>query len=457
MRWQQYPEYKDSDIKWLGGIPAHWIVAPVYARYQVQLGKMLDQKQITGEHLGPYLRNIDVQWNRINTIDLPQMDFPPSSKARFALWPGDLIVCEGGEVGRAAIWRGELDECYYQKALHRLRPYKPSDNPRFFYYTMWNAAKLGVFVAGGNPNTIDHLTADKLRKYRFAFPPFKEQRTIAAFLDRKTTHIDTLIAKKERQIELLQEKRAALISHAVTKGLDPNAPMQDSGVEWLGEVPVHWEVAPLKHLKAKAEHAFVDGPFGSNLKSIHFVDDGEMFVIESSFATSGTLIVKELKTITKEHFETVKRSETKCGDIIIAKIGARFGLCCILPDLGKRAVVSGNSMKLTVNTKHCDVRYIRYVLLHLKAAGAMSLLVNITAQPALSLGGMNTLKLPVPPVKEQHTIGDFIDKALDHLDILETHIHESMAKLREYRSALISAAVTGKIDLRYVEKQEVSK
>ena len=211
---------RDSNIPWVGETPAHWAIAPVYARYQVQLGKMLDQKQITGEHLRPYLRNIDVQWDQINTADLPEMDFPPSSRARFALQSEDLLVCEGGEVGRAAIWRGELEECYYQKALHRLRPYRHSDIPRFLYYVLYNAAKQGIFVASGNPNTIDHLTAEKLSKHRFAFPPAQEQRTIATYLDRETAKLDALIAKAREMIERLQEYRTALISAAVTGKID---------------------------------------------------------------------------------------------------------------------------------------------------------------------------------------------------------------------------------------------
>jgi type I restriction enzyme S subunit len=213
-------EMKDSGVEWLGEIPVHWAAAPVYARYQVQLGKMLDQKQVTGEHLYPYLRNVDVQWDQINVVDLPEMDFPPSSRTRFALRPGDLLVCEGGEVGRTAIWHGELEDCYYQKALHRLRPYKRNDVPRFFFYVMCDAASRGVFTATGNPNTIDHLTAEKLRKHRFAFPPLGDQRAITAYLDREIAKLDALIAKAQEMIARLQEYRTALISAAVTGKID---------------------------------------------------------------------------------------------------------------------------------------------------------------------------------------------------------------------------------------------
>jgi type I restriction enzyme S subunit len=124
---------------------------------------MLDTIRITGEYLAPYLRNVDVQWDRINIDDLPQMDFNESERRKFNLRPGDLLVCEGGEVGKAAIWRGDVGECYYQKALHRLRPTREREVPRFMFYLLYAAAKQGVFVAEGNSNTIDHLTAEKLR------------------------------------------------------------------------------------------------------------------------------------------------------------------------------------------------------------------------------------------------------------------------------------------------------
>ena len=211
---------KDSGVEWLGEIPAHWEVAPVYARYEVALGKMLDSKRLTGQFLGPYLRNVDVQWDAVNTEGLPEMDFAPYERDRYLLRPGDLLVCEGGEVGRTAMWRGELDPCFYQKAIHRVRPRSEGESPRFLYYLMYMMAKRGVFVAGSNPNTIDHLTAVQLRHYRMPFAPLGEQRAIAAFLDRETAKIDALVAKVREAIERLKEYRTALISAAVTGKID---------------------------------------------------------------------------------------------------------------------------------------------------------------------------------------------------------------------------------------------
>ena len=222
---------KDSGVEWLGAVPAHWAVAALNYRYEVLLGKMLDEKKISGNHLAPYLRNVDVQWDRINIDDLPQMDFDGSDVERYGLRAGDLLVCEGGDVGRSAIWHGELTECYYQKALHRLRPRDASsDLPRFQFYLMQAAAKLEVFTVGQGKATIAHLTAEALRRYRFAYPGRAEQERIVEHLDRAVSQFDELIHEAANTAQLLQERRSALISAAVTgqidvRGLAP-APVQ---------------------------------------------------------------------------------------------------------------------------------------------------------------------------------------------------------------------------------------
>ena len=216
---------KPSGIEWLGDVPAHWDVVPVAYRYSVQLGKMLDTSKITGEHLRPYLRVFDVQWGEINVEGLPEMDFDDEARRKFTLIFGDLLVNEGGSYpGRAAIWRGEIAECYYQKALHRARPTDPNrDTTEYFFYAMYLAANIGVFTAGGNEATIEHLPAEKLRRYRFPFPPLEEQESIARTLTEETSKLDALTAETQRAIDLLQERRSALISAAVTGQIDVRA------------------------------------------------------------------------------------------------------------------------------------------------------------------------------------------------------------------------------------------
>jgi type I restriction enzyme S subunit len=214
---------KPSGIPWLGDVPEGWDVAALRHRYDQCLGKMLDTKRITGAHLLPYLRNTDVQWERINVVDLPTMDVPPQEYDRYTLRAGDLIVCEGGEVGRAAIWSGGLEVCAFQKALHQLRPRKPDrDCPRFLLLQLRLAVALGAFV-DGHESTIAHLTGEKLRAHRFLFPTFEDQQRLVAACDSQSREINKAVDGVEREIALIQEFRTRLIADIVTGKLDVRA------------------------------------------------------------------------------------------------------------------------------------------------------------------------------------------------------------------------------------------
>jgi len=214
-------EMKESGAFWIGKTPAHWAVCKLSYRYSVELGKMLDEKKLTGLHPVPYLRNKDVQWEQINSSNLPFMDIFPNERERYTVRSGDLLVCEGGDVGRAAIWKGADNIIGFQKALHRLRSLFPDrDLAEFYFYSLFTAKKSGLFEESGTKSTISHLPAEKFREYRFSFPPFNEQVKIVAYLREVTGRIDTLIEKTERSIELLKEHRSALITAAVTGKID---------------------------------------------------------------------------------------------------------------------------------------------------------------------------------------------------------------------------------------------
>ena len=181
---------------------------------------MLDAKRVTGEYPVQYLRNADVQWDEVNVFDLPTMDVHPREFERYSVRPGDLLVCEGGEVGRCAVWRGQIDRCGFQKALHRLRPRNDgSDMPRFLYYALRVAVERGAF-ADGHESTIAHLTGEKLRAHRFAFPPAVEQRAIQGFLRETDMRIGKLLRAQRNAIDLLREHRTRLIADVVTGKLD---------------------------------------------------------------------------------------------------------------------------------------------------------------------------------------------------------------------------------------------
>ena len=207
---------RDPKLAWLPAVPHHWEVAPLGTRYSVQLGKMLDEKAIRGAHTAAYLRNVNVQWDRIDLSDLKEMDFDPEDRCRFALQPGDVLICEGGEVGRSAVWEAPIPECYYQKALHRVRPRTARDNPRYLLWVLYAAARSGIFTADGNRNTIVHLTAVKLRAHRFPFPPREEQDAIVAAIDAYVRLSESTHSSISSQVALLKERRAALVTAAVT-------------------------------------------------------------------------------------------------------------------------------------------------------------------------------------------------------------------------------------------------
>ncbi len=447
-RFRPYPQYKDSGVEWLGEVPLHWAIAPVYARYEVALGKMLDAKRVTGESSGKYLRNVDVQWDAINVDDLPEMDFPPSERSRYLLRPRDLLVCEGGDVGRTAIWNGGLDECFYQKAIHRVRPWSDSENPRFFYFLMYALAKRGVFTAGGNPNTIDHLTAIQLRHYRVPFPASNEQRAIAAFLDREIEKIDALVTRNERLIELLQEKRAARITRAVTRGLDPNVPMKDSGVEWLGEIPAHWDVKRLRHIVHRIEQG--SSPECENREA----GANEWGVLKAGCVNRGVFLETEHKALPST-LRPIPAFEIRNGDLLMSRAsGSRdlVGSVAVVPECRAQLLLCDKIFRLYTESSAGHRRFMGYAMntrmvrwqIESVLSGGSGLANNISQE------AVKDLVLVQPPRSERQRIAGNLDCDTARIDGLIAKVHEAISHLQEFRTALISAAVTGKIDVREV-------
>ncbi len=209
----------DSGVEWIGGVPAHWKMPPMYARFRIELGKMLDAKRITGKNLVRYLRNTDVQWGKINLDDLPEMDIHPSELSRYVVRNGDLLVCEGGEIGRCAIWESDIkgQTIGFQKALHRLRAFSSEkENIRYLYYVMMAAWNLGAFQLTAKTNTISHLTGEMFRVYRFPQPPKREQDAIVETLDIACGLADKIIQEQLYAITLFTELKSTIIANAVT-------------------------------------------------------------------------------------------------------------------------------------------------------------------------------------------------------------------------------------------------
>lgn len=209
------PDLVPSGLNWTRDVPGSWSVEPIGARFSVQLGKMLNAAAASGPDQREYLRNTNVQWWRVDLSDVATMSFPPRARDVYRLAPGDLLVCEGGEVGRAAVWEGELEECYFQKAVHRLRA-RGDDEAWFLAYVLRAMAKTEVFRVEGNQSTIVHLTAEQLRGRRVPFPPVEEQREIVAELHRMRAVVESTLAALRQQVSLLEEYRQALITSTVT-------------------------------------------------------------------------------------------------------------------------------------------------------------------------------------------------------------------------------------------------
>lgn len=210
---------RESGLDWLGDVAEGFRIAAVSHEFDVSLGKMLNPARTQGEHLRPYLRNTNVQWDHIDTSDLLLMDFPPEERTRYRLCPGDLLVCEGGEPGRAAIWDGAVDGVYYQKALHRVRP-RGISTVRWLYYCLSAATYMNAFAAQGNTTTIAHLTGEQLKAQRLPFPGPAVQECLVEMLDERSRYRRSFRTAVDRQLALLAERRQALITAAVTGQID---------------------------------------------------------------------------------------------------------------------------------------------------------------------------------------------------------------------------------------------
>jgi type I restriction enzyme S subunit len=209
-----------SGSPWLGSIPSHWRMARLGSLFEVQLGRMLSAERRTGAHLRRYLRNINIRWGSVDTSDLAEMDFPPIDRSRYLVRAGDLLVNEGGAgIGRAAIWNGEIDEVYYQKSVHRVRPRRYL-SVRWLLEWLRVAVNRNVFEVEGNLATIPHVPAEALRQYRVPCPPEAEMNALIAALDASVDRGASARRATTKQLDLLQERRAALITAAVTGQLD---------------------------------------------------------------------------------------------------------------------------------------------------------------------------------------------------------------------------------------------
>lgn len=438
-KYRAYESYKDSGVKWLGEIPEHWRRSLFKYYFDIQLGKMLqNESQSEIDEEISYLKAIHVRWNKVNIEEeLPKMWASPRDLEKYYVRNGDLLICEGGEVGRTSLLNGLTESCIIQNALHRIRPSRQS-SVEYLNYLMRHIADTEWFDILCNKSTISHLTSEKLGALSFPFPPLEEQKTIARFLDYKTKQIDALIAKKEALLEKLDEKRTALISHAVTKGLDSTVPMKDSGIEWLGDIPEHWEVKRVKFI-GNIKYGLGEPP--------EKMDDG-LPIIRATDIYRGSIDGSQVQRVNPDKVPWSRNPELRTGDILVVRSGAYTGDSAIVLDEWAGSI-AGYDMVLTPTKAY--PKYISYNLLskHI-LEGQIYLAKSRAAQPHLNAEELGDTVIAYPVIREQKEIVEYLDRKTAEIDAQKATIQQAIDLLKEYRTALITNAVTGKIDVQQV-------
>lgn len=439
-KYKAYPEYKDSGVEWLGEIPTHWICTQIKYGYDITLGKMLQKnKSSSKDELKPYLKAQNIQPTGIDLSVVDNMWFSPDEKNKLLLKNNDVLISEGGDVGRSAIWQGQLAECYIQNAINRARAIN-GNLPCFLNYWIVYLKSADFINTLCNKATIAHYTAEKVESSPLLLPNSDEQLHISLFLDHETVKIDNLIENQQQLIELLKEKRQAVISHAVTKGLNPDVPMKDSGVEWLGEVPEHWDIISISKLSRKITNGYV-GPTRDIL-----VDQGIPY-IQATHIKKGVINFDGGYFVNQSWSEAHEKSILRKGDVLIVQTGAGTGDIGLVSDQE-----SGfNCHALIIVQPNFNLISGHFLSIVLQASYGQSTLYSIRTggmHPHLNCGEVQFVKIPVPPRTEQDLISDFIISKLDIFEKLIDKQINAIALLQERRTALISAAVTGKIDVR---------
>ena len=436
MSFPRYESYKESGVEWLGEVPEHWEVISIKWLSPVQRGaspRPIDNPKYFDED-GEYawVRIADVSASDGVLRETTQKLSVLGSSLSVKIAPGELFVSIAGTVGKPCI--SEIKACIHDGFVYfpRLKI-----NPKLLYRIFESETCYGGL---GKWGTQLNLNTDTIGSIRVALPPQKELSLVLSFLDRETAKIDALIAEQQRLIELLKEKRQSVISHAVTKGLNPNAPMKDSGIEWLGKVPGHWGLPKLKHFTR-----FAGGgtPSRDNLEywngDIPWVSPKDMKV---------EIINSAEEYITQTGLENSSSSLRPSGQVLMV---VRSGILkhTIPVAITEVPVALNQDMKaLSFTDGSClNLFFMRWT------QGLNALLLLAWAKQGATVESIEHTYLtetviPLPPITEQQAIVAFLDRETTKLDTLTAEAKTAITLLQERRSALISAAVTGKIDVR---------
>jgi type I restriction enzyme, S subunit len=449
MSFPRYPKYKDSGVEWLGEVPEHWEVRRLKQICHV-FPSNVDKKSVEGEAAVLLCNYTDVYYNDRIVAD---MDFMPATAtddqiAKFTLRAGDTIITKDSEtaddIAVAAYVPHGLPGVVCGYHLSMVRP-RVNTNGAFVKRLFDSTYAKSCFAVRANGLTRVGLSQYELDNVEMPVPPPTEQALIAAFLDRDTAKIDVLIAEQQRLIELLQEKRQAVISHAVTKGLNPDAPMKDSGIEWLDVIPAHWRAVPVKHLAAPGVKTFTDGDW---IESPYITEEG-VRLIQTGNVGIGVYKEQGFRYVTHETYESLRCTEVKPHDVLICRLDGPVGRACLAPDLGVRMITSVDNAILKVSP-HASAAFVVALMSSLPWLSWIDALCRVGGgfRLRVSRGQLGELRVPLPPRAEQDAIMDRISSHTESCNALADRAVRAISLLQERRSALISAAVTGQIDVR---------
>ena len=437
-KYQAYPEYKDSSLTWMGLVPKHWncikfkwvleekkkVPNPDLPAGSISFGEVVfkNEDNLSPDTKASYQEVLSGEF-LINPLNL---NFDLKS-LRTALSTIDVVVSTGYIVLRCD---GSLHKEYLRWLLQE--------------FDVAHMKTLG----SGVRQTINFTD---ISNCLFFYPPNQEQAQIANFLDYETAKIDTLIDKQQQLIKLLKEKRQAVISHAVTKGLNPNLPMKNSGVEWLGEVPEHWVVSQLKFNTIELQ----TGPFGSQLHAEDYIEDG-IPLINPAHIVDGNIVPDSKVTVDKETQNRLSRHKLSEGNIIFARRG-ELGRCAIVRSYQDGWLCGTGSLKAGLNER-LQPEYAYLLITSDGLIDELSLESKGSTMDNLNTETLGKIRTPVPPITEQLEILNYVDKVSGKYEKLIFDVRKSVELIKERRTALISAAVTGKIDVRnWVRPAEPNK
>lgn len=437
MSFPRYPAYKDSGVEWLGEVPAEWTVTALKRCCEVTLGKMLQPLQSSSEdRLLPYLRAANIQWRGITLDDVKEMWFSPLDVETLQLTPGDLLVSEGGDVGRACIFPDLTDLYLYQNSLNRVRS-RGSMLTKFVFYWIVTVKANGYVDVLCNRSTIAHLTAEKLGSIPVPFPSELEQLAVVQFLDSQTANIDRLIDEQRRLVELLTEKRQAVISHAIAKGLNPGARMKPSGVEWLGDVPAHWSVVSIRRIARSVQTGRTPD---ANILSEETVD-GIPWFTPGDFGDSLRLSMS-MKQIRGDWASMKDVAVFPPLSALIVSIGATLGKVGI----SEVECSANQQINAVIASEEVDPYFLTYSLS--AKSHVMRWISNASTIGIMNQEKTKEIRVALPPLSEQTEISEYLDEAVRNITELRSAAQRAIELLHERRTAVISAAVTGKIDVR---------